>query len=107
MKIPKNHFSGFFIPHNIIRFCPMFKVNMTQHIFYTVLNFHSTFLTSCFYWWCVGILFDIFNTVKFCDFYGFDYENLRTLTDIPLLKIESDFTPMPQGQLATRLEAFE
>lgn len=49
----------------------------------------------------------IYNTVKFCDFYGFDYENLRTLTDIPLLKIESDFTPMPQGQLATRLEAFE
>lgn len=49
----------------------------------------------------------IYNTVKFCDFYGFDYENLRTLTDAPLLKIESDFTPMPQGQLATRLEAFE
>lgn len=49
----------------------------------------------------------IYNTVKFCDFYGFDYENLRTLTDVPLLKIESDFTPMPQGQLATRLEAFE
>lgn len=49
----------------------------------------------------------IYNTVKFCDFYGFDYENLRNQTDIPLLKIESDFTPMPQGQLATRLEAFE
>lgn len=49
----------------------------------------------------------IYNTVKFCDFYGFDYENLHTLTDVPLLKIESDFTPMPQGQLATRLEAFE
>ncbi len=49
----------------------------------------------------------IYNTVKFCDFYGFDYENLRSQTDIPLLKIESDFTPMPQGQLATRLEAFE
>lgn len=49
----------------------------------------------------------IYNTVKFCDFYGFDYENLREQTDIPLLKIESDFTPMPQGQLATRLEAFE
>lgn len=49
----------------------------------------------------------IYNTVKFCDFYGFDYENLRNQTALPLLKIESDFTPMPQGQLATRLEAFE
>lgn len=48
----------------------------------------------------------IYNTVKFCDYYGFDYENLRASTSVPIVKIESDYSPMPQGQLSTRLEAF-
>ena len=48
----------------------------------------------------------IYNTVKFCDFYGFDYAALKDQTDLPVLKIESDYTPMPSGQLSTRLEAF-
>ncbi len=48
----------------------------------------------------------IYNTVKFCDYYGFDYADLKRLSSVPTLKIESDYTPMPSGQLSTRLEAF-
>lgn len=48
----------------------------------------------------------IYNTVKFCDFYSFDYAALKRETDIPILKIESDYMPQPSGQLSTRLEAF-
>lgn len=47
----------------------------------------------------------VYNTVKFCDFYGFDRQSVQSAVDVPMLKIESDFTPMPEGQLATRLEA--
>ena len=48
----------------------------------------------------------IYHTVKFCDYYSFEYETLRHETALPILKIESDFTPQPAGQLATRLAAF-
>lgn len=48
----------------------------------------------------------IYNTVKFCDFYSFDYAELKRETAIPILKIESDYMPQPSGQLSTRLEAF-
>lgn len=48
----------------------------------------------------------IYNTVKFCDFYSFDYAALKDETSVPILKIESDYMPMAQGQLSTRLEAF-
>lgn len=48
----------------------------------------------------------IYNTVKFCDFYSFDYAALKDITTIPMLKIESDYMPMASGQLSTRLEAF-
>jgi predicted CoA-substrate-specific enzyme activase len=48
----------------------------------------------------------IYNTVKFCDFYGFDYAEWKRMTDLPMLKIESDYMPQPSGQLSTRLEAF-
>ena len=48
----------------------------------------------------------IYNTVKFCDFYGFDYASLKQQTTAPILKIESDYMPQPSGQLSTRLEAF-
>ncbi len=48
----------------------------------------------------------IYNTVKFCDFYGFDYAALKTETELPVLKIESDYMPQPSGQLSTRLQAF-
>lgn len=48
----------------------------------------------------------VYNTVKFCDYYGFDYAKLITETNVPVLKIESDFQPMASGQLSTRLDAF-
>ncbi|MCD8104127.1 MAG: acyl-CoA dehydratase activase [Lachnospiraceae bacterium] len=48
----------------------------------------------------------IYHTVKFCDFYSFEYAEARSHTDLPLLKIESDYTVQSSGQLLTRLEAF-
>ena len=48
----------------------------------------------------------VYNTVKFCDYYGFEYAELKAKSHIPLLKIESDYTVTALGQLATRLEAF-
>ena len=48
----------------------------------------------------------IYHTVKFCDYYSFEYENLRKESTLPMLKIETDFTPLSSGQLSTRLEAF-
>lgn len=48
----------------------------------------------------------IYHTVKFCDYYSFEYENLRRESTLPILKIETDFTPLSSGQLSTRLEAF-
>ena len=51
----------------------------------------------------VGI---IYHTVKFCDYYGFEYSKLRKNCGVPLLKLESDYTAQSSGQLRTRLEAF-
>ena len=48
----------------------------------------------------------ICHTVKFCDYYGFQYARLRKSAAPPVLKIETDCTPQSSGQLATRLEAF-
>ncbi|NLM46074.1 MAG: 2-hydroxyglutaryl-CoA dehydratase [Firmicutes bacterium] len=48
----------------------------------------------------------IYHTVKFCDYYGFDYARLKKETKLPILKLESDYTPQSLGQFATRLEAF-
>lgn len=48
----------------------------------------------------------VYHTVKFCDFYSFEYAELKQHADIPLLKIESDYTVQSSGQLLTRLEAF-
>ncbi|MCC8047210.1 MAG: acyl-CoA dehydratase activase [Clostridiales bacterium] len=48
----------------------------------------------------------IYHTVKFCDFYSFEYAEAKSHTDLPLLKIESDYTVQSSGQLLTRLEAF-
>ena len=44
--------------------------------------------------------------MKFCDFYSFEYAEIKNHTDVPLLKIESDYTIQSSGQLLTRLEAF-
>lgn len=48
----------------------------------------------------------IYNTIKFCDSYSFDYAALKNYTDIPVLKIETDYTESSEGQLKTRIEAF-
>lgn len=48
----------------------------------------------------------VYNTVKFCDFYGFEYAALRDTLSVPMLKIETDYTPQGQAQLLTRLQAF-
>lgn len=48
----------------------------------------------------------IYNTVSFCDFYSFEYARLKSALDIPILKIETDYTSSAAGQAATRLEAF-
>lgn len=48
----------------------------------------------------------IYHTVKFCDYYGFEYSALRHELTVPMLKLESDYTIQSSGQLLTRLEAF-
>lgn len=48
----------------------------------------------------------IYHTVKFCDFYSFEYAEIKQHANLPLLKIESDYTVQSSGQLLTRLEAF-
>lgn len=51
---------------------------------------------------CIGI---IYHTIKFCDYYNFEFSALQK-EDIPIIKIESDYTSQSAGQLATRLEGF-
>ena len=48
----------------------------------------------------------IYHTMKFCDYYGFEYSGMLGANDMPLLKIETDGTRQSEGQLATRLDAF-
>lgn len=48
----------------------------------------------------------IYNTINFCDYYGFEYAAIRDRRDIPMVKIESDFTTQGAGQILTRLGAF-
>lgn len=48
----------------------------------------------------------IYHTIKFCDYYSFEYLDLRNAAKVPLLKIETDTTPQSSGQLKTRIEAF-
>lgn len=51
---------------------------------------------------CVGI---IYSTIKFCDYYDFEFSNLKNLKT-PIIRIETDFTNQSYGQLLTRLEGF-
>lgn len=48
----------------------------------------------------------IYHTIKFCDFYSYEYAKLKNKIQIPLLKIETDYTKQSQGQMKTRIEAF-
>ena len=48
----------------------------------------------------------VYHTMKFCDYYGFEYSELAREGGTPMLKIETDGTGQSAGQLRTRLEAF-
>ena len=48
----------------------------------------------------------VYHTMKFCDFYGMEYAEIKQKSSLPLLKIESDFTTQSAGQLKTRINAF-
>ena len=60
-----------------------------------------------------GVRGVVYHTMKFCDYYGFEYADLCATgsgtdggTPMPMLKIETDGTSQSAGQLRTRLEAF-
>ena len=48
----------------------------------------------------------VYHTIAFCDFYSFEYEQLRKKTKLPVLKLESDYISGNNGQLSTRIDAF-
>ena len=48
----------------------------------------------------------VYHSVRFCDYYSGEYAEIRRSTDLPVLKIESDYTSQSEGQLDTRLRAF-
>ena len=48
----------------------------------------------------------IYHTMKFCDYYGFEYAVATKKEKVPMVKIETDGTSQSAGQLRTRLEAF-
>lgn len=48
----------------------------------------------------------LYHTIKFCDYYGLEYADIKDQIDLPMLKIESDYTFQSEGQMLTRLEAF-
>ncbi len=48
----------------------------------------------------------IYHTVKFCDNYSYEYASVREELGLPVLKIETDYTPQGEGQLKTRVDAF-
>ena len=48
----------------------------------------------------------VYHSVKFCDYYSFEYADIRSRTPLPVLKIESDYTSQSEGQIDTRLKAF-
>ena len=48
----------------------------------------------------------VYHTIKFCDYYGFEYADVKEKLTVPVLKIESDGTSQSREQLRTRLESF-
>ncbi len=48
----------------------------------------------------------IYHTIKFCDYYGFEYAFLKKHSHFPILKLETDYADAGGGQIRTRLEAF-
>ncbi|NYE57086.1 acyl-CoA dehydratase activase [Carboxydothermus ferrireducens] len=48
----------------------------------------------------------IYNTIKFCDYYSYEYAEMKSQLNIPFLKIETDYTDSNSGQILTRIAAF-
>lgn len=48
----------------------------------------------------------IYHTVKFCDNYSYEYAYLKNHVNVPILKIETDYSSQCEGQIKTRIEAF-
>ncbi|MCX7796554.1 MAG: acyl-CoA dehydratase activase [bacterium] len=48
----------------------------------------------------------IYHTVKFCDLYSYEYADIKDKINIPLLKVETDYTDTSEGQMRTRIQAF-
>ena len=48
----------------------------------------------------------IYHTVKFCDIYSYEYAAIKENHNIPILKVETDYTKQCEGQIKTRVEAF-
>lgn len=48
----------------------------------------------------------IYNTVSFCDYYSFEYAEIRESISVPVLKVETDYTKQAEAQIRTRLDAF-
>lgn len=48
----------------------------------------------------------IYHSMKFCDFYGPEFMQVKDQVSVPVLKVESDFTLQSKEQLRTRVEAF-
>ncbi|WP_061994510.1 acyl-CoA dehydratase activase [Clostridium sp. ATCC 25772] len=46
----------------------------------------------------------IYNTVKFCDYYNFEYVDIKEKVNVPIVKIETDYTKSCHGQISTRIE---
>lgn len=48
----------------------------------------------------------VYHTIKFCEFYSYEYSYIKDNYNFPILKIETDFTGDSEGQLMTRVSAF-
>jgi predicted CoA-substrate-specific enzyme activase len=48
----------------------------------------------------------VYHTVKFCDLYSYEYAELKDRLNIPILKLETDYTDASEGQIRTRIQAF-
>ncbi|WP_026485779.1 acyl-CoA dehydratase activase [Caldanaerobius polysaccharolyticus] len=48
----------------------------------------------------------VYHTIKFCEFYSYEYSYIKDNCHFPILKIETDFTRDSEGQLMTRVSAF-
>ena len=48
----------------------------------------------------------VYHSIRFCDYYSFEYADIRRSTDLPVLKIETDHTSPGTGQAGTRIAAF-